>query len=119
MRERSLMHLFDNIFWYTMYLLPVIAWLLGFLGGGYAGGVAGNPLSAVIEQGFNNNGVVYQALNKIVGPESEIGLNLFEETQLQLFNWFVCVYVVHLMVDFILFIPRLCHKWMEKFTSGR
>ena len=30
------------------------------------------------------------------------------------FSWFISVYLCHLMVDFILFIPRLAHKWLKK-----
>lgn len=32
--------------------------------------------------------------------------------------WFVGTYLMHLLVDFILFIPRLCHKFMNKFTRS-
>lgn len=28
--------------------------------------------------------------------------------------WFIYMHIFHIFVDFIVFIPRLCHKWMGK-----
>lgn len=33
------------------------------------------------------------------------------------FAWYVCVVICHLVVDFLLFIPKLCHKWMKNATE--
>ncbi len=33
------------------------------------------------------------------------------------FAWFVYMHIIHVFVDFIVFIPRLCHKWMGKATQ--
>ena len=32
-------------------------------------------------------------------------------------TWFISAHIIHIFVDFIVFIPRLCHKWMGKATQ--
>lgn len=34
-----------------------------------------------------------------------------------IFGWYICVFIVHLMVDFLMFIPKFAHKWMEDFVG--
>lgn len=58
---------------------------------------------------------VYTALVAIFGQDGV--LPVFSEGSLSIlafFTWFVNVYIAHLLVDFILFIPRLAHKWLKK-----
>lgn len=33
---------------------------------------------------------------------------------LMCFTWFIYMNILHIMIDFIVFIPRLCHKWLGK-----
>lgn len=97
----------DKIFWYILYVLPVILYLIsgngvlfdtflsqiGFTLSEY------NPVLSVLSQLFGNSGL----------------LPLFtSDGLLVICSWFVSVFLVHLCVDFLLFIPRLAHRWSGK-----
>lgn len=112
MRKRNISFLFDNVLWYFLYLLPLIMVVV---------------LSVVLNRSitlssvFNHvglsvatNSVVYTTLVSICGSAGV--LPLFGSLDILMYlTYFVNVFIVHLLVDFVLFIPRLAHKWMSKF----
>lgn len=109
-------HLADNIFWYIIYLLPVIAFLF------YVISRRGTDLQSFSEflQQFNIplvGDVVQESLNGIFSADGVLPLG-GAVTMLPVFSWYITAMIVHLSVDFLLFIPRLAHKWMEKFCNG-
>lgn len=116
MRKKTVNHLADTIFWYLIYFLPVIAFLLYL--------VSGNFTDISLDTFFNSMGVAFTTDNVIITSLSSIfGVNgilpLFvSNSAFYVFSWFIISYIVHLFVDFILFIPRLCHKWLKTFTQG-
>ena len=136
MRKRTVTHITKNIFWYIIYLLPLLffivqifscysnegffpwfmevdgdssnvdllvdyfnEFMMGFV-------VHNNPISNVFMDIFSFGGLLPIFNNGATGD----GLILY-------FSYFVGVYLIHLCVDFLLFIPKLCHKWMNSFTS--
>lgn len=122
MRKKTVKFTADTIFWYLVYLLPVITYILYVFGTTKAGVLPnaiisfGNWLGRCGLNVWSGN-IVSTSLNSIFGSGgimpfiSELGIFDF-------FAYFVLVYLCHILVDFILFIPRLCHKWMNKFTGG-
>lgn len=119
MRKKTVNHVADTIFWYIIYFLPIIAYLLYLMAEpGTAGYII--PLSDFLsESGFIHvvDNVVYSTLFALFG-EGGI-LPLFSGTGIFIFfTYYIYVYLLHLVVDFILFIPLLCHKWMNSFTRG-
>lgn len=115
MRYSKFIKIIDTLFWWIIYALPVLVWLISLS----TDTPVFTDLLSVINQGFSNNSVIYDSLYKTIGQGSLIDLPLIGDAQLQLFVWFISANVLHLFVDFILFIPRLCHNWLEKFTSCR
>lgn len=111
MRKRTIKCICDNFMWYLIYLLPLLCFgILLFKG----------ETTISLLDAFNSLGLgvlptsdVYVSINSIFGVGGLVPL--FASTDLILyFSYFVCVYVVHLCVDFLLFIPRLAHKWLSK-----
>lgn len=117
MRKRTINNVADTIFWYLIYMLPVVGYLLYLI----AEPSSGTTLVS-FSSFFNNVGIGFPSDNIVVNTLKEIFgaggvLPLFAtDTPFIIFGWFVCTYITHLAVDFLLFIPRLAHKWMNKFT---
>lgn len=115
MRKRNLMCLFDTLFWYIIYALPFLSWLLYLWGD--------NPQNIIMfpewvsQDGFGWAGPVYDYLLPIFGDAGIFPIA--SEYLLYILSWFVSCAIIHLAVDVLLFIPRLSHNWLEKFTSGR
>lgn len=119
MRKRTINHLADTIFWYILYFLPVIAYLLFlFIEPG------SSPTIVNIESFFGSMGlsfvtdnIIVNTLTGIFGPNGV--LPLFQDgSVILILAYYVSVFIMHLAVDFLLFIPRLCHKWLKAFTQG-
>lgn len=120
MRKRNIACLADTIFWYLIYLLPIIAYLLCLSNEGFFGFTDTVNFSEFLLTftDLNLSNPVADFIYKIFGAEQGL-IPIFNDSDvLVIFTWFIYVYLLHLMVDFILFIPRLCHKWMKAFTQG-
>ena len=114
MRKKTMNNFFDNLMWYMIYLLPLVLFVLvSFRIGQFTS--LSNCFDLI---GLNvSNSFIYQTFNDLFGANGVV--NLFNNTDILLyFTYFVSVYVCHLAVDFLLFIPRLSHKWLKSFTSG-
>lgn len=119
MRKRTINTIADTIFWYVIYFLPVLVYLF-YLILAPVSGASLAPFTSYFDAvglGFVADNVVISTLKEIFG----IGgiLPLFStDLPFIIFAWFVCTFIVHLAVDFLLFIPRIAHKWLNKFTQG-
>lgn len=112
MRKRSISFLFDNVLWYFLYLLPLI--MLVVLA--FVSNKAVSLASVFRLLGLNiaTDSIVYTTLVSICGSAGI--LPLFGSSDVLVYcTYFINVFIVHLLVDFVLFIPRLAHKWMQKF----
>ena len=125
MRKRNISYTLDKLFWWFLALLPVITYLIfvaKFIGNN------GFDLSTYqyhqnidfdlfMSNFFGVTGIVPSVFSDIFAEDglfpifSSYGLFDF-------LAWFVGVNLLHLTVDFILFIPRLAHKWLGNFTNS-
>lgn len=115
MRERTQKNLFDNIFWYLIYLLPLIIWVVVSFRTGNIVSLS-NALETMGLKVLENNQILSN-LSEIFGSNGV--LPLFVSTDILLYiSYFICVFLIHLFVDFLLFIPRIAHKWLNKLYGG-
>lgn len=135
MRKRTISKVADTVFWYALYFLPVILTLIQsfriFDGMTFDNWeyimnnsaltdypfirLLGDNLSALGFEPYSNP--ICEALMSIFTFEGGIFPSFTQEALYGIvgfFGWFISVYMCHLMVDFILFIPRLAHKWLKK-----
>lgn len=119
MRKRSINYLADTVFWYLIYFLPVLGFLLYLLAEPSSGTslVSFSAFFDTIGLGFVSDNVVVNALKDIFGASGVLPL-FSTDTPFVIFGWFICTFITHLAVDFLLFIPRLAHKWLNKYTQG-
>ncbi len=119
LRKRTISNLADQIFWLLVALLPLVLYGLQFLA--YDLTVVSSDLPTFLDYmqnfGLSTTSVCYTALQELFGSNGVLPLFVSGDNAVVLFlSYFVAVQIVHLAVDFLLFIPRLSHKWLEKIT---
>lgn len=120
MRKRTINHLTDSVMWYFIYLLPLILCvvmsfnspssfdLTAMLCGGSFGVLA------------SESNVIFKAFEALFGASGVLPLFASGDVGIMLYMAYFCsVMLLHLAVDFIVFIPRLAHKYMNVFTQNR
>lgn len=124
MRKKTINHLADTIFWYLLYFLPVIAYIV------YLATCGKFDNSTIQNLSFNTfldstglatlitDNLIYTTLIDLFAVGGVLGFVEATSPIFIILTWFVNVFIMHLAVDFLLFIPRLCHKYMKKFTQG-
>lgn len=138
MRKRTVKNVAETILWYTLYLLPIIVYLLSislfrsdsFWQGAYD---EFGFMDDTVLPCYTNSHLFADIMSSFVNPENPVVLSLvkvfcsksallFENSSsgsaLLYCSWLVYVTLLRLFVDFILFIPRLAQKWMNGFTQG-
>lgn len=110
MREKTCNKLFDHLFWYTLYMLPILLMLLNWFRGGSLSlsdsiSTAGvqllttNPIFDVLMQTFGTNGYLPTFVNNDV---------------IMYLSYFIMLIIIHVFVDVLAFIPRFCHNLIHK-----
>lgn len=111
MRKKSISCLFDNLMWYLLYLLPLFLLLIYLVRTGTV--VDLSTIFSDFGLDILTNNQILVALSSLFGSSGVVPL-FASESILVYFSYFISVFVVHLAVDFLLFIPRLAHKWLNK-----
>lgn len=119
LRKRTISNLADQIFWLLVALMPLVLYGIQFLA--YELTAVSSDLPTFLEYmqnfGLSTTSVCYTALQELFGSTGVLPLFASGDNAVVLFlSYFVTVQIVHLSVDFLLFIPRLSHKWLEKIT---
>lgn len=115
MRKRSINNLFENILWYSVYLLPIIMFFVITI-------VMKKPcvFSEIFDFiGLNiaSDSVVYTALVSIFGVDGIFPM--FVSSDIFIYStYLIYVFIVRLLIEFLLFIPKLSQKWLLKFAGG-
>lgn len=119
MRKRNISYGLDQIMWTVIYIFPLLILLFG---------AVITPMGDLLEvvntsdfvQDFASTGV-YTALEDIFGVNGILPLftGATGTAVLSYMTYFVNVLIIHLAVDFLVFIPRLAHKWMDKLFGGK
>lgn len=119
MRKKTVNHLADTIFWYALYFLPVLSYLLFCLAEPATSSTVVSFNEYITTAGFSSTGsnVIYRTIYDIFGGNGIFPL-FSTIAPIHVLCWFANMMLIHLAVDFILFIPRLCHKWLKTFTQG-
>lgn len=113
MRKRTISTLFDNIFWYGLYLLPLICFVFMVWHSGLDGVTLATSMSNCGLDIFSQN-FIYDGLMSLFGVGGV--MPLFNSPDVLAFgSYFISVFLLHLAVDVLLFIPRFAHKCMDCF----
>ena len=120
MRKRNLDKLFDNIFWYAIYLMPLFVILAVYA----CPAIINLPFDEytifdIAEKVFVvfgcDEGIIYDFLSTCVEYITGYARTSY---LVCMCNYFIIAVCLHLIVDFVLFIPRIAHKYMDKFVRS-
>lgn len=115
MRKRTQNYFFNNLLWYLIYLLPLLCFIIIL----FTSGDIVSLSTCMSEIGLDVllSSDITNSLIGIFGGSGSIPL--FANNDIIIYcSYFVSVYLLHLLVDFLLFIPRLTHDWLNKFYGG-
>ena len=121
MRKRTIANLVDSAFWFLVSILPLALYLITCLS--YKLQSSTDTLTAFLpfmkNLGLMDSGIIYNSLSDLFGSSGILPLFSADNNAILVFlSYFVSVEIVHLAVDFLLFIPRLGHKYMNTFTQN-
>lgn len=121
MRKRTIANLVDSAFWFLVSILPLALYLITCLS--YKLQSSTDTLTAFLpfmkNLGLMDSGIIYKSLSDLFGSGGILPLFSAENNAILVFlSYFVSVEIVHLAVDFLLFIPRIGHKYMNTFTQN-
>lgn len=107
-------HICDNVMWYVIYLLPLLLLLLAWFND--------NTLSLV--QVLTDSGLGFIVSNPVTDTVIQIfGVNgaypLFSDNSILIYlTYFVAMVLAHLVIDILLYIPRMCHHFVNHGWGG-
>lgn len=108
---RKTKRFYDYLFWYVLYGLPIILLIINWCCGQV------NSLDTI----FNNAGlsiifdnIIFDTLVTLFGVDSTIMPVFANNDILQFLTYFIMLVIIHISVDVLLFIPRFCHKILDK-----
>ena len=121
MRKRTIANIVDSAFWFLVAILPLTLYLITCLS--YKLQSSTDTLTAFLpfmkNLGLMDSGIIYNTLSDLFGSGGILPLFSAENNAILVFlSYFVSVEIVHLAVDFLLFIPRIGHKYMNTFTQN-
>ena len=121
MRKRTIANLVDSAFWFFVSILPLALYMITCLS--YKLQSSTDNLTGFLpfmkNLGLMDSGIIYNSLVDLFGTTGILPLFSADNNAILLFlSYFVSVEIVHLAVDFLLFIPRLAHKYMNTFTQN-
>lgn len=116
MRKRNFAFVIDSIFWFLVSAMPIVLYGLSFLSRNYTPVALDNFFTFIGAE--QDTTVVYGVLLDIFGTSGV--LPLFDSPEIfTILSYFVNVQIIHLAVDFLLFIPRLAHDFLKRFGGDR
>ena len=121
MRKRTIANIVDSAFWFLVSILPLALYLITCLS--YKLQSSTDTLTAFLpfmkNLGLMDSGLIYNSLSDLFGSSGILPLFSADNNAILVFlSYFVSVEIVHLAVDFLLFIPRIGHKYMNTFTQN-
>lgn len=121
MRKRNVNFCLDSIIWAVFYSLPVIFYALSFIAYDLTSVSTLPTFATFIQENFNilSTNIIYTGLVDLFGSNGI--LPLLDTTSVNgamlMFTWFILSAIIHLACDFLLFIPRISHKFLGKLTE--
>ena len=114
MRKKNFAFALDNLFWFFVYLLPVIGWLLSLFK--FDTPVVFSSFMQEFIVAIDVNNIFISSINGIFGTGGI--LPLFDTSVnagiIYFLSYFVTVYFIHIAVDLLMLLPRMLMHAMDK-----
>ncbi len=128
MENKKLSKKLSTIFWWVLYCMPLIIFFINFFGyfRAFEGlGTIEFLETSLFEIAGNQSYLPFTEdlwvplRDAFISIFSAIGLNPMGGSTFALiviFSWFITVHLLHIIVDTILFLPRLFHNFIERWS---
>lgn len=125
MRKKTVKNMCSTIFWYLLYFLPIIFTIVQYFSfqswtGEELIDFKHDFLNLFADNlayfGVDEYSFIASVLIDCFPNFLQSGASTY--VVFSFMDYFVSVYILHIAVDFILFIPKLCHKWLNYFTQS-
>lgn len=117
MRKRNIAYLFDNLMWFIIYLLPIFAYLFALKVDSsldFASFLTSNFMS------FNLGNSLFANFSDIFHLSYFFDMLDYGSTGFECYIfYFIVANFMHLVVDILLFLPRVCHNLISRFGGGK
>lgn len=105
----------DSLFWWTIMLFPVLGWLFSFLPDNSQNYTFASFMADVFNYPVSENNVAYTTLLKLFGSDGYLPMAGVSDSLCMYLSYMVYVQFGHMVFDVIVFLPRLCHDWIDSF----
>lgn len=116
MRKKTIKYGLDKILWLFLMLLPLLVYAIQ----AHQFGIEGVTIYDVFYGGLGfdmTDGIIVDAVYSFIGPNGYVPLIDSMNIIPFYIQWLCVVVIVQLVYDFLMFIPKLAHKFMHKFTQ--
>lgn len=114
MRKKTFSFVFDKIFWFLVYALPALLLVLGCIHQDVNNTFT--FIDTVLLDGIDSN-FIYTGLVDLFGSSGVLPVFGSNDLIPRILTYFIAVSLIHLAVDFLLFIPRFAHKYLNKMVG--
>lgn len=104
----------DKIFWWIVMLFPLFAYLGFSLLYPKETPISFCAFFTTLGIDSWDKNPVYDVLNSLFGSNGVFPIFNTTPCFVTYFTWCVTVEIIHIIFDVLVFIPRLCHKWISK-----
>lgn len=112
MSKKKINYLYDILYYALFSLIPIIAYIV------HQHHFADATLMSFFQEfGILNTNVIFTALVDMFGTNGYLPLLDSTSVVFYMFTYMAIVVIVHLVIDFIIFIPRLAHKYLNYFYN--
>ena len=110
MRKRNVSYLIDKLFWTLILILPLIVWVAIMIQQKQFIGLTNALIQMNLFPKIDNS--IYTTLLSVFGENGVLPL-LQTPDILLYFSYYVIVNLIHLFIDFLLFIPKIAMSWLD------
>lgn len=116
MRKRTLNCLFDNVMWYLLYMLPLLAFLILL----FQTGTPQTLSTCISSLGLNvlSDNIILVGLTDLFGASGVFPLFVSADILIY-FAYFISMWLCHIAVDVLLFLVRWAHSLMSSFGGDK
>lgn len=113
MRTKTIENVIDRGFWALLLVMPILAYLIINHHG------SSDFISVLSQFNINDTNIVYTGLVTIFGSDGYLPFVDTSSTNVLLLymSYFVCLELVHIFVDVVLFVPKVCVNLLDKYSQ--
>ncbi|MCQ2969593.1 MAG: hypothetical protein MJ191_05700 [Clostridium sp.] len=115
MRKKTINKICDSFMWYLLYLLPVIIFIVSSINDSGSITSFKNVMDIF---GVSETSIIYISLSELIGYGGILE-SFIDSSMILYFSYFIMVNIAHVIVDVVVFLPRLCHKYMSYFYQDK